>query len=212
MPEKISLKAINNNSLQGLDDGEIKKVRKRNGRVVNFDISKIISAVYKAMLVTREGAEDDAIKIARKVYLELLKKDSRQKGFVPKVEGIQDLVEKHLIFADFVLTAKAYILYRRERADLRVAKMSVSNQLRQEIKRNSKYFRNKLAEFIYFRTYSRWLENKGRRENWQETVDRYMDFMRENLGNKFFAKEYQLSLIHKRHLLKDFEYGLEEKI
>ncbi len=191
MPEKISLKAINNNSLQGLDDGEIKKVRKRNGRVVNFDISKIISAVYKAMLVTREGAEDDAIKIARKVYLELLKKDSRQKGFVPKVEGIQDLVEKHLIFADFVLTAKAYILYRRERADLRVAKMSVSNQLRQEIKRNSKYFRNKLAEFIYFRTYSRWLENKGRRENWQETVDRYMDFMRENLGNKFFAKEYQ---------------------
>ena len=33
------------------------------------------------------------------------------------------------------------------------------------------------AEFIYMRTYSRWLEEEGRRENWEETIDRYIDFV-----------------------------------
>lgn len=31
-------------------------------------------------------------------------------------------------------------------------------------------------DFIYKRTYSRWIESKKRRENWEETVDRYKDF------------------------------------
>jgi ribonucleotide reductase alpha subunit len=38
-------------------------------------------------------------------------------------------------------------------------------------------FRNPLAEFVYTRTYSRWMEEEGRRENWFETVDRYVDFL-----------------------------------
>lgn len=31
-------------------------------------------------------------------------------------------------------------------------------------------------DFIYFRTYSRWLENEGRREFWPESVERYKNF------------------------------------
>jgi ribonucleoside-triphosphate reductase (thioredoxin) len=38
-------------------------------------------------------------------------------------------------------------------------------------------FRNPLAEFVYTRTYSRWIPEKGRRETWAETVDRYIAFM-----------------------------------
>jgi ribonucleoside-diphosphate reductase alpha chain len=49
---------------------------------------------------------------------------------------------------------------------------------------------NPLGEFVYLRTYARWLDDKGRRENWVETVDRYMSFMRENLGDKLTEKEY----------------------
>ncbi|MFN3638316.1 MAG: ribonucleoside-triphosphate reductase, partial [Chloroherpetonaceae bacterium] len=40
------------------------------------------------------------------------------------------------------------------------------------------------------RTYSRWLPEKGRRETWVETVDRYIAFMRENLGDKLTQAEY----------------------
>lgn len=36
-------------------------------------------------------------------------------------------------------------------------------------------FRNELAEFVFYRTYSRWVESKKRRESWDETVDRYME-------------------------------------
>jgi len=55
---------------------------------------------------------------------------------------------------------------------------------------SKKYFRNQLSEFIYYRTYARWIEDKGRRETWIETVDRYMNFMMENLGEKLTSKEY----------------------
>ena len=52
------------------------------------------------------------------------------------------------------------------------------------------YFLTPYNEFVYLRTYARWIEQKGRRENWSETVQRYMDFMRENLGTKLTEKEY----------------------
>lgn len=38
-------------------------------------------------------------------------------------------------------------------------------------------FPNLLSQFVYTRTYSRWLEEQGRRETWQETVDRYVEFI-----------------------------------
>ena len=36
--------------------------------------------------------------------------------------------------------------------------------------------------FIHLSRYSRWLEDKGRRETWDETVTRYMDFMKWHLN------------------------------
>jgi len=56
---------------------------------------------------------------------------------------------------------------------------------------SKKYFAgNALGEFVYLRTYAKWIPEEGRRETWVETVDRYMSFMRENLGNKLTEKEY----------------------
>jgi len=40
-------------------------------------------------------------------------------------------------------------------------------------------FPNMLSEFVYTRTYSRWVPELGRRERWHETVDRYVNFLRE---------------------------------
>jgi len=35
-------------------------------------------------------------------------------------------------------------------------------------------FRNELSEFVFYRTYSRWIPSKKRRETWEETVTRYI--------------------------------------
>ena len=48
-----------------------------------------------------------------------------------------------------------------------------------------------MGEFIYYRSYSRWIEEAGRRETWIESVARYLDFMRENLGDKLTGDEYE---------------------
>ncbi len=40
-------------------------------------------------------------------------------------------------------------------------------------------------EFIHLSRYSRWLENKGRRETWEETVDRYMGFFEKQLMERY---------------------------
>lgn len=45
-------------------------------------------------------------------------------------------------------------------------------------------FKDIYSSFIYKSRYSRWLEEENRRENWDETVTRYMDFMRNHLKTK----------------------------
>ena len=59
------------------------------------------------------------------------------------------------------------------------------------VSESKKYFQNSLAEFVYYRTYSRWIPEQGRRETWIETVQRYMDYMKENLGKKLTKQEYK---------------------
>jgi ribonucleoside-triphosphate reductase (thioredoxin) len=49
-------------------------------------------------------------------------------------------------------------------------------------------FRSIASEFVYTRTYSRWIEELGRREIWPETVERYIKFIQESLGEKIPAK------------------------
>ncbi|HDI83670.1 MAG TPA: ribonucleoside-diphosphate reductase, adenosylcobalamin-dependent, partial [candidate division WOR-3 bacterium] len=99
--------------------GVIKSVRKRDGRVVSYDREKIAVAIFKALQSTGEGTKEKADELALKVEEEIIKKYGQE---MPDVEGIQDLVEKVLIDSDLVETARAYILYRKERAEIRKAK------------------------------------------------------------------------------------------
>jgi len=169
----------------------LKRVKKRDGTIVPFDITRISAAVAKAMKVTGEGNEFDAHRIAEKVVLHLYKTNIKDKLYTPIVEEIQDAVERELIWEDFADTAKAYILYRDKRAQLRAQGVQVPAHVKKLTEESSTYFRNQLAEFVFYRTYARWIEEEGRRETWIETVDRYMDFMKENLGKKLTPKEYK---------------------
>ena len=181
----------NGESTFKIANGEIKEILKRDGRKVPFDITKVANAAYSAMQAVGEGNEEEAVKIARKVYLELLKLYYKNDGFTPTVESVQDLVEKHLILSDLVQTAKAFILYRKEHEELRVQTSEVSEEIKNVIKEGGKHFRNKLAEFVYYVSYARWRDDLGRRETWTETVERFMVFMKEKLGKKLTTKEYE---------------------
>lgn len=170
--------------------GPIMSVRKRNGVIVPYDIEHIVNAVYKAMRSTGEGERKEAEFIARKVQSELGRVAKLVKGFIPTVEGIQDIVEKELILEEFVKTAKAYILYREERARARQTFGEIPEKVKKLVAESKKYFRTELGEFMFYRTYSKWLDTEQRRETWIETVDRYMGFMRENMGEKLTEAEY----------------------
>ncbi len=169
----------------------VKSIQKRDGSVVPFDIQKIVNAIRKAMIASAEGSLKEAELVANKVYADALRITKKYKNFVPTVEGIQDTVEKELILSEYVKTAKAYILYREKRARLRAQGTKVPPKVRKLSEDSKKYFRNPLGEFVYYRSYSRWIDEEKRRETWIETVDRYMGFMKENLGTKLKESEYK---------------------
>ncbi len=169
----------------------LKNIKKRDGTLVPYDTKKVANAIFKAMRIVGEGDEGASVKVADSVFANLLViKQEKGKDYVPTVEEIQDVVEKQLILHKFVATSKAYILYREKRSELRRQRGDVPRKVRDLVIESKKHFRNQLSEFVYYTTYSRWIPDENRRETWVETVDRYNDFMRENLGEKLTKKEY----------------------
>ncbi len=92
-------------------------IRKRDGRLVPFEEEKISHAIVKAVEAVGGVDFSKAADIGRQIcgILGVLYKDGR----VPTVENVQDLVEKILIENGHARTAKAYILYRKQREGLR---------------------------------------------------------------------------------------------
>ena len=101
----------------------IRKIKKRDGRIVDFDQEKITNAIFKAARAVggedRKRAEylsDEVVKILEKRF------DGKKAG----VEDIQDIVEKVLIENGHAKTAKAYILYREQHKEFRDFKKMIS--------------------------------------------------------------------------------------
>ena len=105
---------------------------KRDGRIVPFDNTKIITAVMKAFeavgLTDKEYALTKATNIAD--YIADLAQD-REEPFT--VEEIQDLVEKGLMSLKHKDVAKAYILYREERNKVRQGKTALMKLIGKKI-------------------------------------------------------------------------------
>jgi ribonucleoside-triphosphate reductase len=94
----------------------LERIRKRDGRVVEFDSSKITAAIAKAGNATDEFGEKEAKKLTLRV---LTLAHELQLDPEPEVEEIQDIVEAVLLDSPFFKTAKAYILYREQHAQIR---------------------------------------------------------------------------------------------
>ncbi len=99
------------------------KVNKRDGKVAEFDIAKISTAISKAFDACERQYNDNIIDfLALKVTSDFEPKI--EGGFVA-VEDIQDSVETVLVQAGYADVAKAYILYRRQREKLRNMKSTI---------------------------------------------------------------------------------------
>ncbi len=99
---------------------------KRDGRQVDFDASKITAALLKAGKSTSEFEEREARKLTMQVLS--LGKAAHLPETI-EVETIQDLVEEVLLDSPYRASAKAYILYREQRAQLRRIKTKMNVDL-----------------------------------------------------------------------------------
>jgi uridine kinase len=89
-------------------------VIKRTGAVVPFNAERITNAIYRAAVAV--GGRDRATAEALTAQVISILGETRTPGQYPTVEEIQDVVEKVLIENGHARVAKAYILYREERA------------------------------------------------------------------------------------------------
>lgn len=150
------------------------KVIKRDGRTVDFDHIRIVNAINKAMAETIAGIDNELSENIASSIAEQVKKS----GGIKNVEQIQDMVEEKLMASNRKDAAKKYILYRKQR--------NLSRNARNQYKLLSDNFlagykhrmssMNPLGEFVYYRTYSRWIPEESRREYWWETVARAVDY------------------------------------
>jgi len=103
------------------------QIQKRDGRLVEFDQSKITAAITKALTATNQGDGRKAQKLSDKVVTFLNRRFKKDE--IPKVEEIQDIVEEVLILEGYTETAKSYILYREQRRRIREAVTAIDESL-----------------------------------------------------------------------------------
>jgi ribonucleoside-diphosphate reductase alpha chain len=96
------------------------KIKKRDGRVVDFDRMKIRVAMEKASLAVDPNFDVRSLDMMTDHAMRHI--EITFGGTIPDVESVQDLVERTLMEFGLFDIAKAYIIYRAERAKLRKEK------------------------------------------------------------------------------------------
>ena len=114
------------------------KIRKRDGRIASFDKERIINALFKAFEAAAEKDGEKCEELANIVVEKLNQKYKEKTKETPTIEEVQDLVEETLIENGFAKVAKAYILYRHKRAEIRKEKQIILDK--EEIDEVDKHF------------------------------------------------------------------------
>lgn len=102
----------------------IDKVKKRDGRIINFNSEKITRAIFLAASEVASKENKTADYNTASQLTDQVEKHLNQKyaGTIPTVENIQDSVIKILIESGHAKTSETYILYRAERSRIRDSK------------------------------------------------------------------------------------------
>lgn len=110
----------------------MKQVKKRDGRIVDFDPKKIERAILAAFIDIDGEASDYAKEKAANIasYIEGYYLDVDE---IPEIEDIQDLVEKGLMATKRKDVAKNYILYREERTKIRNKNSQLMKNIKEKV-------------------------------------------------------------------------------
>ncbi len=120
-------------------ESQLNKIRKRDGRVVDFDLNKITEAIFKAAESVGGSDKELAESVAKNVTVKV---QENFKDKTPTVEEIQDQVEKTLMDQGHTSTAKAYILYRFKKSQERAKRALILGEGHEED--NLKFSNNSL--------------------------------------------------------------------
>ncbi|MCF8001684.1 MAG: ribonucleoside-triphosphate reductase, adenosylcobalamin-dependent, partial [Halanaerobiales bacterium] len=173
------------------------EIIKRDGTTQQFKKSKIVNAIH--------GAYDDTdiefdLQLATQIAEEI--KDEVQLAFdsfgnVLSIENVQDLVETRLMKEGEPEVAKKYILYRNKHKEIREhwrpykSFKYLSNDFLRQYADKEDPFGTQLSKFTFYRTYSRFIKEVGRRETWLEMNARIVDYIidLDPQGHKELAEE-----------------------
>jgi ribonucleoside-diphosphate reductase alpha chain len=160
------------------------KVVKRDGRIENFEASRIEVAITRCFK-SLNRTNFDAQKITKQIVNIVSAKFEQ-----PTVEQVQDIVEMVLQAAGEYEAAKSYILYRAEHAKMRETR-PVPDEVREAFEASDKYFPSQIQKFQFYDKYARFTYEHGRRETWIETVDRAIDYLKELSDYRLQPLTYQ---------------------
>ena len=157
------------------------EITKRDGKKVAFDPGKIEQGLVKANSECSKPAKLEALQAIVKEVSNEIELLNQAEGTEVTVEQIQDLTEKTIMLDRETELAKVFMLYRYERTLERSKNTKVSKYklLTDDFISKYKHLPNpmgQLGSFVYYRTYSRWVEELGRREYWWETVRRAVEY------------------------------------
>lgn len=161
----------------------VRTIVKRDGRVDQYDVNKIAAAIYKAAIAAGGDDKIKAFELAKAVteYLDVKYPD----GVSPTIEDIQDAVEKVLIEKQHAKTAKAYILYREKRKQVRET-AALKNAT--------------ISMFTKYLTETDW--NVKENANMQKSVNGLNNYVRET-----FTKQYWLNDVYPDEIKQAHEDG-----
>lgn len=161
----------------------ITKIKKRDGRVVNFDRQKIADAIYKAAVACGGDDKETSEKLADEVCQMLAKEFASS---VPEVEQVQDMVEKVLIENGHAKTAKCYILYREKRSSAREMNALIGATI------------HMFGDYLDDKD---WLIKEN--ANQQRSVNGLNNYVRENFTKQYWLHEIYPNEVREAHLSGD---------
>jgi ribonucleotide reductase, class II len=151
------------------------QIRKRDGSLAKFDLTKIEAAVQKCF----DACDQPPLVTPYEITVSVANAIAARWGAdIPTVENVQDIVEHILQASGEFEAASRYSIYRRIHAEERELR-SVPEEVKQAFAASAKYFPSPIQQFMFYDKYSRFNWELGRRETWIETVDRAVSFLRE---------------------------------
>ena len=150
------------------------RIKKRNNTFEDFAPSKIERAI-KLAFRSYNKAKDNADVIFERVMERII--DANEDEMT--VEDIQNIIVSTLIEHNYIELAKLYIEYKEMRKRHQKSSMHTNHYLSKEFLSNYKHSPepfNHLGATVFYRTYSRFIPEWGRREYWWEMIQRAVEY------------------------------------